>query len=256
MVREPARGGKHLDPVEVRRSVFDATTVVEQRHTVDGVRVEARDVRQVVDRRAFHTKLEFVWAPGEALYGLGSHEEGMFNLRGKHQYLYQQNLKAVVPVIVSTRGYGVFIDCTSLMTFHDDSFGSYLWSDVDEELDFYFVVGPELDQIVSELRRLTGEAPMPPKWSFGYLQSKERYETQAELLEVARGYRARGLPLDCVVLDWKSWSGEDWGQKTLDAERFPDPDAMTRELHELGVRLMVSIWPVMRAGRSRLGLEL
>ena len=248
LVREPARGGKHLEPVEVRRSVFDATTVVEQRHTADGVRVEARDVRQVVDRRAFHTKLEFDWAPGEALYGLGSHEEGMFNLRGQHQYLYQQNLKAVVPVIVSTRGYGVFIDCTSLMTFHDDPFGSYLWSDVDEELDFYFVVGPELDQIVSELRRLTGEAPMPPKWSFGYIQSKERYETQAELLEVARGYRARGLPLDCVVLDWKSWTGEDWGQKTLDPERFPDPDGMTRELHELGVRLMVSIWPVMRAG--------
>jgi alpha-D-xyloside xylohydrolase len=248
LVREPARGGKHLDSIEVRRSVFDAKTVVEQRSTVDGVRVDARDVRQVVDRRACHTKLEFAWAPGEALYGLGSHEEGMFDLRGKHQYLYQQNLKAVVPVIVSTRGYGVFVDCTSLMTFHDDPFGSYLWGDVDEELDFYFIAGPEFDHIVSELRRLTGEAPMPPKWSFGYLQSKERYESQAELLEVARDYRARDLPLDCVVLDWKSWSGEDWGQKTLDPERFPDPGGMTRQLHELGVRLMVSIWPVMRAG--------
>ena len=101
-------------------------------------------IRQVVDRTAFHTKLEFCFADGEALYGLGSHEEGMFNLRGQHQYLYQQNLKVAVPVLVSTRGYGVFLDCTSLVTFHDDAFGSYLWGDVDEELDYYVMLGPEL----------------------------------------------------------------------------------------------------------------
>ena len=106
---------------------------------VDGVRIDARNVRQVVDRQAYHTKLEFEWADGEALYGLGSHEEGMFNLRGQHQYLYQQNMKAVVPVLVSTRGYGVFLDSCSLMTFHDDAFGSYLWTDVDDELDYYFI---------------------------------------------------------------------------------------------------------------------
>ena len=112
LTREPSRGGKHLDPVDVRVSVFDTSTVVERLDNADGVRVDAQDVRQVVDRRAYHTKLEFEWADGEALYGLGSHEEGMFNLRGQHQYLYQQNMKAVVPVLVSTRGYGVFLDCT------------------------------------------------------------------------------------------------------------------------------------------------
>ena len=111
---------------------------------------------QVVDRQAYQTKLEFEWAEGEALYGLGSHEEGMFNLRGQHQYLYQQNMKVVVPVLVSTRGYGILLDSYSLMTFHDDAFGSYFWSEVDDELDYYFVYGPEFDQIVTELRRLTG----------------------------------------------------------------------------------------------------
>ena len=248
LTREPARGGKTLDAAPVVVSVVEEATVVESRENVDGVRVDAVNVRQVVDRYAYHTKLEFEWADGEALYGLGSHEEGMFNLRGQHQYLYQQNMKVVVPVLLSSRGYGVFVDCTSLMTFHDDAFGSYLWGEVDEELDYYFVVGPEFDDIIAELRALTGHAPMPPKWALGYIQSKERYASQAELLEVAREYRERELPLDCVVLDWKSWTGDLWGQKSLDPERFPDPDRMTEELHALGVRLMVSIWPIVRSG--------
>ena len=180
-----------LERVDVVVSVFDETTTTESRENVDGVRVDARNVRTRVDRQAYHTKLEFEWAAGEALYGLGSHEEGMFNLRGQHQYLYQQNMKAVVPVLLSTRGYGIFLDSCSLITFHDDAFGAYLWSDVEDELDYYFIYGPEFDQIVHELRALTGTAPLLPKWSFGYIQSKERYVSQEELLSVVREYRAR-----------------------------------------------------------------
>ncbi len=248
LTREPARGGKTLTPVQVLRSEFDGATPHESRENVDGVRIDVDGIRQVVDRTAFHTKLEFCWADGEALYGLGSHEEGMFNLRGQHQYLYQQNLKVAVPVLVSTRGYGVFLDCASLVTFHDDAFGSYLWGDVDEELDYYVMLGPSFDEIVAEFRALTGPVPMLPRWAFGYVQSKERYESQAELLAVAHEYRRRGLSLDCIVLDWKSWTGTAWGQKSLDPARFPDPVGMTGELHGLGVHVMVSIWPTMRPG--------
>lgn len=248
LTREPAHGGKTLEPVDVVVSVFDEASAVERRDSADGVRLEAVEVRQRVDRRAFHARLEFEWADDEALYGLGSHEEGMFNLRGRHQYLYQQNMKASVPVLLSTRGYGVLVDCTSLMTFHDDAFGSYIWCDVVDELDVYVAVGPEFDTIISEFRDLTGRPPMLPRWAFGYLQSKERYETQEELLEIAREYRRRGLPLDCVVLDWKSWPGDLWGQKSLDPERFPDPDGMAAQLHAMGVHLMASIWPVMQPG--------
>ena len=248
LTREPARGGKTLEPIEVVVSVFDDATMTEDEKVVDGVRIHAGNVRKVVDRQAYHTKLAFEWADGEALYGLGSHEEGMLNLRGQHQYLYQENMKAVVPVLVSTCGYGVLLDSASLMTFHDDAFGSYLWTDVADELDYYFVYGPELDQIVHELRGLTGKAPMLPKWAFGYVQSKERYTSQEELLQVVREYRSHGLPLDCIVLDWKSWTGELWGQKTLDPERFPDPQRMMAELHALHAKLMVSIWPIMRPG--------
>lgn len=247
LTREPARGGKTLEPIDVLISDFTQATVIGV-ESVDGLRFRVENEKRVVDRQAYHTKLEFEWAEGEALYGLGSHEEGMFNLRGQHQYLYQQNMKVAVPVLVSTRGYGVLLDSCSLVTFHDDAFGSYLWTDVDDELDYYFLYGPELDQIVHEVRTLTGKAPMFPKWVFGYIQSKERYESQDELLSVVREYRQRKLPLDCIVLDWKSWPGNLWGQKTLDPSRFPDPCKMTAELHALHTRLMISIWPVMRPG--------
>ena len=248
LTKEPDRGGKTLVPIDVTKSVFDENVEAQLRKDADGVHASAASSRQVVDRQAFHTKLEFEWMPGEALYGLGSHEEGMMNLRGQHQYLYQQNMKAVVPVLLSTRGYGILLDSYSLMTFHDDAFGSYLWTDVDDELDYYFIYGPEFDQIVRGIRQLTGMVPMLPRWAFGYIQSKEHYASQMELLEIVDEYRKRDLPLDCIVQDWKSWTGDLWGQKTLDPERFPDPKQMMREIHRLNTRLMISIWPNMYPG--------
>jgi alpha-D-xyloside xylohydrolase len=248
LTREPEHGGKKLEPIDVTLSVFDEATISEDSENVDGVRVRAGNVGKVVDRQAYHTKLEFEWAEGEALYGLGSHEEGMLNLRGQRQYLYQENMKATVPVLVSTRGYGILLDSYSLMAFHDDESGSYLCTDVDDEMDYYFIYGPEFDQIVRQLRLLTGSAPMLPRWAFGYVQSKERYVSRAELIEIVRQFRERGLPLDCIALDWKSWAGEHWGQKSLDPERFPNPGQMMDDLHALNARLMVSIWPTMRRG--------
>ncbi len=186
MTKEPNRGGKTLEPVAVVISVFDDPGEALSRQSADGVRIDALPSRQVIDRQAFHTKLEFEWAPDEALYGLGSHEEGMMNLRRQHQYLYQQNMKTVVPILVSTRGYGILFDSYSLITFHDDAFGSYVWTDVADELDYYFIYGPEFDQIVQGIRQLTGKAPMFPRWTFGYIQSKERYTSQDELIGVVK----------------------------------------------------------------------
>ena len=248
LTKEPARGGKTLTPINVVKTIFDESAAAQSRKSVDGERTDVTNFKQVIDRQAYHTKLEFEWAADEALYGLGSHEEGMLNLRGQHQYLYQQNMKVALPVLLSTRGYGLLLDNYSMMTFHDDAFGSYLWADIADGLDYYFIYGPEFDQIVHGVRQLTGQAPMFPKWAFGYIQSKERYKTQDELIAVVKEYRARGLPLDGVVLDWQSWPEGLWGQKTLDPERFPDPPALTAELHRLNARLMVSIWPHMNKG--------
>jgi alpha-D-xyloside xylohydrolase len=248
LTKEPDRGGKSLIPTNVMKTLFDESVTAKSRQETDGVIMDVSEYKQVFDRHAYHTKLEFEWIDDEAIYGLGSHEEGMMNLRGQHQFLYQQNMKAVVPILVSTHGYGIVRDSYSLMTFHDDAFGSYWWTDVDEELDYYFIYGPEFDQIVHQIRHLTGKVPMLPKWAFGYIQSKERYESQAELIAVVNEYRERGLPLDCIVLDWKSWPAGLWGQKSFDHERFPDPNAMTSDLHDLNARLMISIWPIMNPG--------
>ena len=244
LMREPSSGGKLLEPIEVYKpKPADASAETVTEETIDGVRTTVGDAPLVFDRLAYHTKLSFEWSPTEALYGLGSHEEGRLNWRGTHQYLYQQNTKVAVPVLVSTAGYAILVDTCSLATFHDDQYGSYIWTDVDDELDYYVLYGPEFDQLVSGLHFLSGRPAMLPKWAFGYWQSKERYQTQQELLDVAHEYRKRDIPLDVVVQDWRSWPEGLWGQKSLDPARYPAPSALTRELHELGVRLVVSIWP-------------
>lgn len=245
LTKEPDRGGKTLDRFDLVKSVFDESTEIENVQSEDGLRIRVGNVAKRYDRPSYHYKLAFEWADGEALYGLGSHQEGMMNLRGQHQYLYQQNMKAVVPVLMSTRGYGVLFDNYSLMTFRDDAFGSYVWAEAASEMDYYFIVGPEMDDIVTEIRSLTGKAPILPKWAYGYIQSKLRYTSQQELIEIVAEYRKRGLPLDCVVLDWKSWPGALFGQKTFDKERFPDPTAMMERIHDMDARLMISIWPIM-----------
>ena len=245
LTREPDRGGKTLIPMDVIKTIHHPENDIQTELGADGLKTIAGTFKEVVDRKAYHTKLEFEWIEGEALYGLGSHEEGMLNLRRQHQYLYQQNMKVAMPVLVSTRGYGFLMDSYSLMIFHDDAFGSYLWSEVDDEMDFYFIYGPGFDSIVSGIRRLTGKAPMLPKWMFGYLQSKEAYQSHAELIEVVKEYRTRRLPLDGIVQDWRSWAEGLWGQKTLDPVRFPDPDRMMEEIHKLHARLMISVWPNM-----------
>ena len=246
---EPERGGRWLTAKSVTRNVFARQAAVDTGQNVDGARVFAREYETVVDREAYEAKLEFVFQPDEALFGLGSHEEGYGNLRGRMRELYQQNMKAVVPFFQSTRGYGVLLDCGSLMMFHDDALGSYWWADVVDELDYYVIAGEDSDGVVRGYRGLTGRAPMLPKWALGFVQSKERYVNAAELVAVVKEHRRRKVPLDVIVLDWKSWpNGAGWGQKSFDPARFADPDAMTRELHAMGARLMVSVWPIMTGG--------
>lgn len=246
LLREPASGGKTLTAKKVFRNVFKSEAQIATGQNIDGARAAATEFETVFDRDAFKAKLEFQFADDEAIFGLGSHEEGYGNLRGKERLLYQQNMKIVVPYFVSTRGYGVLLNCGSLMTFRDEKTGACWWADVVDELDFYFIAGGSFDAVTKNLHELTGKTPMLPKWAFGFAQSKERYVNAGELVEVVREYRRRNIPLDLIVLDWKSWpNGAGWGQKNFDPLRFPNPKALTDELHSLGARLMVSIWPIM-----------
>ena len=234
-------------PVMINR--FDRDAEIRYTDSIDGVRASSDAYQTVEDRRAYACKLAFRFDPEEGLYGLGSHEEGYGNLRGRCRELYQHNMKAVVPVLVSTRGWGILFDLGGLATFHDDAEGSYLWADCVDEMDYYFMAGG-YESVCRQYRALTGAAPMLPRYAFGYVQSKERYKDANELLDVVQEYRRLQVPLDVIVLDWQSWPNNQWGYKVFDPERFPDPQALTDTLHDLGAHMMISIWPSMQGDEN------
>ncbi|MDF7808490.1 glycoside hydrolase family 31 protein [Pontiellaceae bacterium B12219] len=246
LLQEPERGGRSLTRKAVSRNVYDHTAEIKTGHNIDGARADGDVVERVFDRHAFEAKLAFTFAEDEALFGLGSHEEGYGNLRGKSQQLYQQNMKMVVPCLVSTKGYGLMWDCASAMVFHDDAYGSYWWAECVDQVETYFIGGGNASAVAKNYYALTGTPPMLPRWAFGYVQSKERYVNAEEILDIAREYRRRAIPLDVLVLDWKSWpDGPQWGQKNFDPVRFPNPGKFIEALHAMGVKLMVSVWPIM-----------
>lgn len=218
----------------------DVTEVV----TPDGVKKVVKEAVKIPDGTRYHTWLHLKWGE-EALFGLGQHEEGFGSLRGQTVYVHQANRKIAVPMLVSTKGYGILTDTYSPMVFQDSEYGSYLYAEADYEMDFYFMNGTTMDGVIGQYRELTGKAALLPKWAFGYIQSQERYETQEEIRETVREYRERKIGLDGIVLDWCSWEDGHWGQKTFDSKRFPDPDEMIRALHEDHVHFMLSIWPNM-----------
>jgi len=117
-----------------------------------------------------------------------------------------------------------------------------LSSELGQGLDYYFVGGASMDEVIAGYRQLTGKAPIMPKWSYGFWQSRQRYETQDQLLGVLREYRRRGLPLDAIVQDWNYWPQDQWGCQCFDASRFPDPKAMVDEVHRSGAHVMISVW--------------
>ncbi|HQG21668.1 MAG TPA: glycoside hydrolase family 31 protein [Bacteroidales bacterium] len=123
------------------------------------------------------------------------------------------------------------------------------WSEVADQIDYYFISGENMDEVISGYRTVTGKAPVMPEWAMGFWQSRQRYTNQEELLDVAREYRKRNIPFDNIVLDWQYWPADKWGDHQFDVTRFPDPDGMIRTLHDdLNARIMISVWPKYYVG--------
>jgi alpha-D-xyloside xylohydrolase len=123
-----------------------------------------------------------------------------------------------------------------------------LWSEVGDGIDYTFVYGPQLDQVIAGYRHLTGRATLLPRWTFGLWQSRQRYETSQQSLDVVDEYRRRGIPFDNIVQDWMYWRENAWGSHQFDAQRFPDPDAWIKALHDRHVHLMISVWGKFYSG--------
>ncbi len=117
------------------------------------------------------------------------------------------------------------------------------WTEMQEEEDYYFILGDNMDKVISGYRTLTGKAPIMPKWALGFWQSRERYKTQAELLSTLKEFRLRGIPIDNIVQDWSYWPEEAWGSHEFDSERFPNPKAMVDSVHSMHGKVMISVWP-------------
>ena len=117
------------------------------------------------------------------------------------------------------------------------------WSELGDEIDYYFIYGQTADKVISGYRTLTGKAQIMPRWAMGFWQSRERYKTQQELLETVAEHRKRGIGLDNIVLDWSHWEEPRWGSHEFDKLRFPDPKRMVDSVHRMGARFMISVWP-------------
>jgi alpha-D-xyloside xylohydrolase len=119
-----------------------------------------------------------------------------------------------------------------------------LWSEVGDGIDYYFVYGPEIDQVIAGYRRVSGQAPMMPLWAYGLWQCRQRYETQQQSLDILGEFRSRRIPLDNIVQDWFYWKADQWGSHEFDPERFPHPAGWIRAIHDkYHARLMISVWP-------------
>ncbi|MEW6202623.1 MAG: TIM-barrel domain-containing protein, partial [bacterium] len=211
------------------------------REPADGGRTMAR--ANVSGEDVYSITQSFMLSADEGLYGLGQFQDGIMNYRGHDIVMAQVNTIVVVPFLVSTRGYGILWDNYSLTKFHDGADGMFLWSEVADGIDYYFVYGPEVDAVISIYRELTGAAPMFGKWAYGYWQSKERYTSGDELLAVAGEYRARKLPIDNIVQDWMYWGKYGWSAMKFDEMAFPNPEKTIAGLHKLNFHIMISIWP-------------
>jgi alpha-D-xyloside xylohydrolase len=117
-----------------------------------------------------------------------------------------------------------------------------LWSQVGEGVDYYFVYGPTPDQVIAGYRFLTGKATMLPQWVFGLWQSRQRYETAEQSLDVVKEFRKREIPFDNIVQDWQYWRADAWGSHEFDAKRFPDPEGWIKAIHDEHAHLMISVW--------------
>ena len=336
---------------------------------------------EVEGKKAYSTTVSFASPEDEAFYGLGQQQAGEFNHKGLREELYQYNTKISVPMVVSTKGYGILFDAYSLsrwgsaqpyrqlgevfdleltgtyrpmggeeliqredslyyenewaiknlpkgrfasvsyegtitakesgdyhfiqyyagfqrtevggeevmsrrwrpawnpnsykFTVHlekgvptplkvewePDGDVSYIglrvaplespeqesrltfWSEFEPQADYYFIAGKDYDEVIHGYRTLTGKAPVMPKWVMGFWQSRERYTTQAELVETLAEMRRRHIPVDNIVQDWQYWKDDQWGSHEFEASRFPDPEKMLDDVHAMNARFMISVWP-------------
>lgn len=208
--------------------------------------------RRPTDPEFYTVGATFVSPDDEHYYGLGQNHEGYLDHRGRavrcwNDYLSTAAPSTCIPFLFSNKGYGMLWDNPS-KTLIEPGFNEQTnWtSQVGDRVSFFVIAGATADEIYQGYRLLTGSTPLLPKAAYGYIQCKQRYSSQKEVLDVAQGYRDRHLPADVMVVDWFYYT--QMGQMNFDPKFWPDPAAMNQKLHEMGFETMISVWPRFTLG--------
>lgn len=210
--------------------------------TCSSLEVEAREFKPIIGGD-YRLTMRFVSTQNEKIYGMGQYQQPYLDLKGADLELAHRNSQASVPFMISSLGYGFLWNNPAVGRVN---FGKNIttWEAYSaKKLDYWITAGDTPAEIEESYANVTGKVPMMPDYAMGFWQCKLRYQTQEELLEVAREYKRRGLPISVIVVDFFHWPVQ--GEWKFDLTYWPDPDAMIAELKELGIELMVSIWPTV-----------
>ena len=196
---------------------------------------------------SYKVKNGFLLEKDEAIYGVGQILDNHFNRRNSTHHMQNENMSTYSPYFMSVKGYGVFWDNYSISEFTDNA-QELSFESLGHCADYYFMYGKNADGVISKLRDLTGKAPMLPLWAYGFFQSKERYHTQQESLDVVKKYRELKVPLDVVIQDWRYWpeynkTDSAWNAQKFDSTRFPNPKKWVEDIHKLNAKLLIVTWP-------------
>lgn len=216
------------------------------------VPVDAKSGLGANEKPGYRVSAVFDAPADEHYFGLGQQQQGFLDLRGHqvrcwHDYWALGGENVCVPFVVSTLGYGLIWDNPSKTTVDLAVNQQSTWSsDIGDRVSFFVVAGDTSDEIYQGYRQLTGVSHLLPKATYGYIQSKAIYPSQEQILDVAKGYRDRKLPLDTIVVDFLNMTRQ--GELDLDPARWPDPAGMNRQLHSMGVKTLLSVWPHFAPG--------
>ena len=179
----------------------------------------------------------------EAIYGLGTIQNGKMNRRGEKKRMEQSNLEDFQNVLQSIKGYGIYWENYSPTLFEDNANGMTFDAEVGDGVDYYFMYGKSADGVIAQMRYLSGDVPMFPMWTYGFWQSKERYKSAAETEGIVDQYRALNVPLDGIIQDWQYWgSNYLWNAMDFLAEDFANGKQMIQNVHKKNAHFMISIW--------------
>lgn len=207
------------------------------------LRIDAREMKPVQGTDEYEVTMRFEAFDDEKIYGMGQYQEKNLNKKGAILELAQRNSQASVPFMVSSRGYGLFWNNPAIGTATFGANKTEWYAKRTKKIDYFITAGDTPAEIEKQYSDATGRTPMMPEFGLGYWQCKLRYRNQEELLKVAREHKRRGLPMDAIVIDFFHWSMQ--GNFEFEKRDWPDPEAMVKELKELGIETVVSVWPTI-----------